>query len=80
MKISNWLKSGRSSKKMDNAVLNIHCNPKGNNGACSWDDYVQITIFSKEKQKVLRLNMTLDEAKYIQGQFNEGMKSFDPKK
>lgn len=40
MKISNWLKSGRQSKKMDTAIINIHCCTKGNFGSCKWDDYV----------------------------------------
>ena len=77
MKVSNWLKAGRSSKKMDSAVVNINCNPKGNNGLSSWDDYVQISIYSKEKEKFTRLELTLEEAKYLQNMLNEGMKKFD---
>jgi hypothetical protein len=77
MKVSNWLKAGRSSKKMDNAIVNIHCNPKGSLGLSSWDDYVQIKIYSKEKEKFTRLELTVEEAKYLQNMFNEGMKKFD---
>ena len=77
MKISNWLTAGRSSKKMDTAIANIHCNPKGENGVSSWNDYVQITIFSREKEKFIRLEMTIDEARHFQERLNEGMKKFD---
>ncbi len=77
MKVSNWLKAGRSSKKMDSAVLNIHCNPAGSCGPSKWDDYVQINIYSKEKEKFTRLQMTLQEAKNLQERLNEGMKKFE---
>lgn len=73
MKVSNWLTAGRQSKKMDTAIVNIHCNTAGN----SWDDYVQFNIYSKEKGKFTRLQMTLEEAKQLQAKFNEGMKKFD---
>ena len=77
MKVSNWLKAGRSSKKMDSAVVNINCNPKGSNVLSFWGDYVQISIYSKEKEKFTRLEMTLEEAKYFQERLNEGMKKFE---
>jgi hypothetical protein len=77
MKVSNWLKAGRSSKKMDTAIVNLNCNPKGSNGLSSWGDYVQISIYSKEKEKFTRLEMTLEEAKQFQQRLNEGMKKFD---
>jgi hypothetical protein len=77
MKVSNWLKAGRSSKKMDNAIVTINCNKKGSLGLSSWDDYVQIKIYSKEKEKFTRLELTLEEAKYLQNMLNEGMKKFN---
>lgn len=77
MKVSNWLKAGRSSKKMDNAIVNIHCNPKGSNGVSSWGDYVQIKIYSKEKERFTRLQLTLEEARSLQKMFNDGMKKFN---
>ncbi|AGO47856.1 hypothetical protein Phi46:1_gp45 [Cellulophaga phage phi46:1] len=77
MKVSNWIKAGRRSKKMDNAIVNVHCNPKGSNGIASWDDYVQIKIYSKEKEKFIRLDMTLKEAKDFQEKINIGMKKFN---
>ena len=76
MKVSNWLKAGRSSKKMDNAIVNVHCNTAGSMGKSKWGDYVQITIYSKEKSRFTRLEMTIDEAKCFQSRFNEGMKKF----
>ena len=46
MKVSNWLKAGISSKKMDTAIVNLNCNPKGSNGSgFAWGDYVQISIY-----------------------------------
>ena len=77
MKISSWLKSGRQSKKMDTAILNIHCNTKGSLGNCTWDNYVQFNIYSKEKGKFIRLQMTVEEAKRLQASLNEGMKKFE---
>jgi hypothetical protein len=77
MKVSNWLKAGRSSKKMDTAIVNLNCNPKGTNGLSSWGDYVKISIYSKEKEKFTTLKMTLEEAKHFQQRLNEGMKKFD---
>ncbi len=76
MKISNWLKAGRSSKKMDNAIVKINCNPAGSIGLSSWDDYVQISIYSKEKEKFTRLEMTLEEARKFQKRLNDGMNKF----
>ena len=77
MKVSSWLKSGRKSKKMDNAVLNIHCNPAGSIGEASWSDYVQISIYSKEKGRFIRLEMTLDEARKFQEDINKRMEIFN---
>jgi len=62
---------------MDKAVANLHCNPKGTNGASSWDDYVQLNIYSVEKEKFIRIQMTLEEAKQFQERLNEGMKKFN---
>lgn len=77
MKVSNWLTAGRQSKKMDTAIVNIHCNPAGGLGSSSWGDYVQFNIYSKEKRKFTRLEMTLEEAKQLQAKLNEGMKMFE---
>jgi|ETNvirnome_2_130_1030620.scaffolds.fasta_scaffold00600_19 hypothetical protein len=77
MKVSNWLTAGRRSKKMDTATVNIHCNPSGSLGSCSWGDYVQFTIYSKEKGKFIRLEMTVEEAEQLRAKFNEGMKKFE---
>lgn len=77
MKVSNWLKAGRSSKNMDSATVNINCNPAGNIGSSTWDDYVQISIYSKEKEKFLRLEMSLEEAKQFQEKLNIGMGKFE---
>ena len=77
MKVSNWLKSGRSSKKMDTAIVNIHCVSAGNMGSSSWGNYVQFNIYSKEKEKFTRLQMTVEEAKNLQARLNEGMKKFN---
>ena len=77
MKVSNWLTAGRQSKKMDTAIVNIHCNRAGSLGSSSWGDYVQFNIYSKEKGKFTRLEMTLEEAKQLQAKFNEGMKKFE---
>lgn len=76
MKISNWLKAGRRSKKMDELILNVNCTPSGKCGNSEWNDYVQINCYSKEKEKFIRINMTLSEAKYFQNSLNEGMKKF----
>lgn len=76
MKISNWLSAGRSSKKMDTAIINTHFNPKGKNGFSKWDNYIQISIYSKEKQKFIRIEMTHEEAKLFQEKFNQGMEKF----
>jgi len=76
MKISNWLKAGRKSKKMDAAILNVHCNTAGSLGDCTWEDYIQFSIYSKEKRKFIRLEMTVEEAKQLQTSLNEGMKKF----
>ena len=77
MKVSNWLKAGRQSKKMDTAIVNIHCNPAGSLGSSSWGDYVQFNIYSKEKERFIRLEMTLDEARQFQKRLNEKMKKFE---
>jgi hypothetical protein len=76
MKISNWLKAGRKSKKMDTAIVNINCHTAGSLGDCTWDDHVQFSIYSKEKGKFIRLEMTVEEAKQLQKVFNEGMEKW----
>jgi hypothetical protein len=77
MKISNWLKSGKASKKMQKVNCMINCNPAGSMGASTWGDYVQISFYSQEKERFLRLEMTLEEAKNFQETLNKKMKAFE---
>jgi hypothetical protein len=76
MKLTNWLKAGRQSKKEDNVIANIHCNPAGSMGESKWNDYVQITFYSKERESFVRWNMTKEEAINFNQKLTDGLKKF----
>lgn len=76
MKLTNWLKSGRKHKKAFDVICNATFQPAGELGPVKWDDYVQISFYSKEKESFVRLNMSKTEAQLFQHKINVGMRAF----
>ena len=62
MKITNWLKAGRRSKKETEVIVNANSSPDGSLGEAHWKAYVQLSFYSKEKSAFQRLTMTPEEA------------------
>ena len=77
MRLTNWLKAGRQSKKEEKVIVNVCCNPAGNLGESKWDDYVQVKFYSKEKEAFVRLTMTKEEAIYFNEKLTDGLKKFN---
>lgn len=77
MKLTNWLKSGRQSRKEEKVIVNVHCNPAGSLGESKWDDYVQVKFYSKEKEAFIRWTMTKEEAIYFNEKLTDGLKKFN---
>jgi len=77
MKLTNWLKSNRNSKKETEIGINIHCDVGGQIGESKWNEYVQFKFYSIEENKFVLLSMTVDEAKNFQKDFNKSMKVYD---
>lgn len=77
MKLTNWLKAGRQSRKEEKVIVNVHCNPAGSLGKSKWDDYVQVKFYSKEKEAFVRWTMTKEEAIYFNEKLTDGLKKFN---
>ena len=76
MKLTNWLKAGRQSKKEEEVIVNIHCNKAGSLRDAKWDDYVQVKFYSKEKGAFIRWTMTKEEAIYFNKKLTDGLKTY----
>jgi hypothetical protein len=77
MRLTNWLKAGRQSKKEEDVIVNVHCNQAGSLGDSKWDDYVQVKFYSKEKEAFVRWTMTKEEAIYFNEKLTDGLKKFN---
>ena len=69
MKLTNWLKAGRQSKKEQKVIANINAHKSGSLADSQWDDYLQISFYSKEKGAFVRLTMDKNEAAHFHNKF-----------
>lgn len=76
MKLTNWLKSGRQSKKEEEVIINVNCNLAGSLGESKWDDYVHVKFYSKKKERFVRWTMTKEEAIYFNEKLTKGLEKF----